>query len=116
MTFNPIALFRQALPNDLINVINTLINEINANFQAVGFIFPGAVTRRQFFSALAASNLMPTVVAGIPGNTNDPIYIQFISGLSVTPGDTLATNVQTTLGYTAVQMTAIFALASSLTP
>src|SRR5579859_422356 len=111
-----IPLVTRILPGDIVNIVNILINYINANFQASGFIYQGSVTRRQFFSALAASNLMQTVVSGIPPNSNDPVYIQFVAGLTVTPNDGLAQNVQATLGYNATQMAALFATAETMTP
>jgi hypothetical protein len=116
MSFSLIPLFRVVQPEAIVNALNILVNEINANFKAIGFSYNGSVTRRQFFTALAASNVMQQVVAGIPANTNSAVYIQFISGLSVTPGDGLASNVQTTLGWTAAQMTALFTLAAKETP
>lgn len=114
--FTVIPLVNKIMPGDIVNIINTLIVYINNNFQAVGFGYQGSVTRRQFFSALAASNLMQTVVTGIPPNANDPVYIQFVAGLTVTPNDSLAQNVQATLGYNSAQMAALFATAAALTP
>ncbi len=116
MSYTPIPLFNRIPPNDIVNALNTLVNEINANFMAAGFLLNGTVTRRQFFLALANSNLMTTAVAGIPANSNDPVYIQFVSGATVTPNDALASNVKTTLGYTSAQMTALFALAATENP
>jgi hypothetical protein len=114
--YNPIPYVNRVQPESIVNALNFLIREINANFGAIGFFNTGSVTRRQLFSALAAANLMPTVVNGIPADTNNAVYIEFISANVVSMGDTLAANVQATLGYTNAQMAALFATAAGLTP
>lgn len=115
--FQPIPYVNDIPPNELVNILNILINFINQNNQAIGFgDQPGVVTRRQFLQAIANQNLLQTVVASIPANANSPIYVEYISANSVAPGDTLATAVQTALGYSNAQMAALFIAAASLTP
>jgi acyl-coenzyme A synthetase/AMP-(fatty) acid ligase len=114
--FNPISYFLRAYPEDLQKHLNELVKLINNNFQALGFGYIGTVTNRQFKLALAASTLNHTVIAGIPASSDDPIYIAWTSGATVTPNDLLATNVQATLGYSPAQMAALFALAETQTP
>lgn len=114
--FNPIPLFNRAPPEDLAHLLNELVNDINANLQAMGFGYAGTVTMRQFKLALAASNLNHTVIAGIPASSDDPVYIAWTSASVVVPNDVLAQNVQATLGYTSAQMAALFNLAEAQTP
>jgi hypothetical protein len=114
--FSLIPYFIRVQPSNVVDALNRLIDYINANFAATGFIYAGSVTRRQFFSALAASNLMQTVESGIPGNANNAVYIEWMAGLTITPNDALAQNVQSTLGYSPAQMAALFALAATQTP
>jgi len=114
--YNPIPYVQAIQPEAIVNAFNWLIRQINAQFGALGWVNAGSVTRRQFFSALAAAGKMPAVLNGVPADANDPVYIEFISGNVITPGDTLATNVQATLGYSAAQMTALFTTAAGMTP
>lgn len=83
---------------------------------ASGALIPGAVTARQFRLALAASNLVPAVVAGIPADTDDGANIAWFGGAIVSPSDALWTNVKTTLGYSGAQMIALMTLAATEPP
>lgn len=118
--FNPISLFLRAPPEDLAHLLNELVNDINANLQAMGFGYAGTVTMRQFKLALAIGigtpNLNHTVIAGIPASSDDPVYIAWTSAGVVVPNDKLAQNVQATLGYTSAQMAQLFALAETQVP
>jgi hypothetical protein len=116
MAFNPIPLFKRVVPEGVVDALNKLVNDINANFQAIGFGYSGAVTLRQFKLALAQSSLNEQVISGIPASADSPIYIAWTSATNVVPNDVLAQNVQTTLGYSAAQMSALFALAETLVP
>lgn len=114
--FNLIPYFKRALSGDLVDLLNKLIDYINQNFAALGFVYVGTVTLRQFKLALAQSNLNHTVIAGIPASSDDPVYIAWTSAITVSPNDVLADNVQSTLSYSAAQMAALFALAETMQP
>ena len=112
----PIAYFSGIAPEMIEKVINDLIQDINSTFQAMGFINPYSVTRRQFFAAIANLGMMNQVVQNISADTNNSTYLEFVSAMFVTPNDVLAASVQTTLGYTAAQMDALFVSAASYPP
>jgi hypothetical protein len=77
---------------------------------------PGTVTRRQWLSAVAALYNGNTLFASINANANDPAFIQYYAGYGVAPGDVLALKTQTVFGLTAIQMSALFTYAATLTP
>lgn len=116
MGFDPVRLFTKVPAEDIVNALNQLVNDINANFQAAGFGYAGTVTLKQFKLALAVNNLNVQVTAGIPASSDDPVFIAWTSANSVAPNDALAQNVQTTLGYTAAQMALLFILAEAQVP
>lgn len=116
MGFDPISLFTKVPAEDLVNALNQLVNDINANLQAMGFGYGGTVTLKQFKLALAVNNLNVQVTAGIPANADDPVYIAWTSANSVAPNDLLAQNVQATLGYSEAQMAMLFITAEAQVP
>ncbi len=73
-----------------------------------------AVTRQQFFAALAAANKMNDVYMGISADANYPDWIEFWSAKWVVVGDPLYVAVQTTLNYTSDQMLALFESAAQV--
>lgn len=112
----PIRLFRNVSADRLDDAFNSLVNDINARFAAAGGGAEGTVTNRQMRSALSSQAQLSTVVNGISADVSDATNIQWNSGAPVTPGDTLATSIQSITGYNAGQMTALFLLAASQTP
>jgi hypothetical protein len=114
--FIPVELFLKVPAADLVIALNDLVNDINGNFESIGYGYDGTVSLRQFKLALAAGGHNQTVINGIPASADDPVYIAWTSASSVTPNDALAVNVQGTLGYTSAQMVALFALAEAQAP
>ena len=57
---------------------------------------------------------MTALYQAIPADVNDPVWIAFNSAITIAEGDTIAVFTQTTLGWSAAQMTALFQAASSL--
>lgn len=68
-------------------------------------------SNRQMRSALAAIGQEVTIDNVIPADINDARTIQWRNGNIVVLNDALSNLIQTTLGYTAVQMAALFASA-----
>jgi hypothetical protein len=83
-----------------------------------GMIVPGAATMKQMRQALVnvGTPQYLLVVNAIPGEVEDPINIQWFSGGIVIPGSDLANLIQATLGYSGVQMDALFVSAKMLPP
>ena len=115
----PIPQFLRIEQNQTTDAVNQLIVDINAILLAYGVVPPSAtaVTRRQYFGAVATLYNMNTLyVTGVPANANDPAWIEFWAQPFVTPKDALATVTQSSLALTDPQMTALFAYARTLAP
>lgn len=74
------------------------------------------VTGGQFQLALAANSLNEQVYQALSADKNDTNWIRYDRCLSVTLGDALSLAVQSIIGYTNDQMSALFLQASVLTP
>lgn len=72
------------------------------------------VTRRQWFSAIAAFYDMNTVYLAVPANPNSQAWIDFWSASNVVPGESLAVLTKTALGLSDAQLAALFTYAATL--
>lgn len=106
-----------SLPATLTGVYPIVVTKSGLSYTiSLGGGSSGAVTRRQWFEAVAQLYNMNTLYTSISANANDPAWIEFYTAYSVVPGDTLALFTQATFALTSVQMNALFALAATLTP
>ena len=71
------------------------------------------VTRRQLYSALAAAGEMTTVYQAVNADPNSQNWVDFSTSFTVNITSGLALFIQTTLGYSDAQMTALFVSALS---
>jgi hypothetical protein len=94
------------------NDINIIVDWINAT----NLVPSTQVTMVQMRKALVSTGggAIYTVQNGISADIADPVNIAWSSGNVVSPGDVLAVSIQASLGYTAQQMTSLFALARTL--
>jgi hypothetical protein len=73
-----------------------------------------AVSRRQYFTAVAQLGNMDTLFAAVSAEVNSPAWIEFNSTTLIEPGDVLATLTQSVFGWSDAQMAALFQLAATL--
>jgi hypothetical protein len=87
------------------------ISTIKSFIQGTGAVV-GTCTMRQLKAALAAQSVMVQVYDALPSDITNQYNIAWASGATMTLTDPFTTGfLQPTLGYSAGQMTALFALA-----
>lgn len=101
-------------PERILDALNTLINEINAQFRAQsgGGAIPVTVAQIKQQLAIADTATPPAVAGNIPTSPYDHIAIGW-TGAFCLSGDALYNFIETQLGYTSGQMAAFYAAASA---
>lgn len=88
------------------------IQQVNERITTIPII-PQPITMRQMKQALVNINQLYTIANLIPGNIADSVNIAWFSGF-ISPGDTMALFIQSTLSYSDNQMTLLFEAAALL--
>lgn len=103
------------LPAQLIGISPIKVTKSGLSYTiSLGGGTAGAVTKAQWFEAVAQLYNMNVLFAAISANANAPAWIQFYAGSSVAPGDALSTATEVAFALTAPQLSAVFALAATL--
>ena len=103
------------LPAQLIGIPPIIVTKNGLSYTiALGSGAPGAVTKAQWFEAVASLYNMNSLFAAVSVNANTAAWIQWYAGSTVAPNDAIALLTQTTFALNASQMSALFALAATL--
>ena len=103
------------LPAQLIGISPIVVTKSGLSYTiALGSGATGAVTKAQWFEAVASLYNMNTLFAAVSVNANTAAWIQWYAGSTVAPNDAIALLTQTTFALNASQMSALFALAATL--
>ena len=103
------------LPAQLIGISPIIVTKNGLSYTiALGSSAPGAVTKAQWFEAVASLYNMNSLFAAVSVNANTAAWIQWYAGSTVAPNDAIALLTQTTFALNASQMSALFALAATL--
>ena len=103
------------LPAQLIGIPPITVTKSGLSYTiALGAGSAGAVTKAQWFEAVAQLYNMNTLFSAIAADAGSAAWIQFYAGVSVSPGDALSSATEVALALTAPQLAALFALAATL--
>lgn len=114
--FFPISLRTHLHAENLTNIINDLVNDINAVDQSLGAGSGQFVTMKQLRLALASQSNLVTVDEAVPASVENTTNIYWNHGNTSNIGDPLWTFINSTLGQTVAQTNALYALALTFPP
>ena len=103
------------LPAQLIGISPIVVTKSGLTYTiALGSGTTGAVTKAQWFEAVAQLYNMNTLFSAVSANANSAAWIQWYAGSSVSPGDAISTLTMATFALNTSQIAALFALAATL--
>ena len=87
---------------------------VNPGTQALnGVLATSIITVGQVKRALIYNGVLQTVSDAVPADVTNAVNMEWYNGLSVKSGDALYSFIQSTLGYSASQMSALMSYAAS---
>jgi hypothetical protein len=103
------------LPAQLIGISPIIVTKSGLTYTiSLGSGASGAVTKAQWFEAVASLYNMNTLFVAVSVNANSAAWIQWYAGTTVAPNDAIATLTQSTFALNSSQIAALFALAATL--